>query len=293
MHALTRYYPDLHCEQRLIRTSGDQDRGTALWHLTERGFFTSQLEQALIDKQADIAVHSFKDLPTVSRPGLVIAAVCDRRFPEDVLVAGTGEVSIETLPEGARIGTSSLRRAALCFYYRPDVHIVPMRGNVGTRLEKLDNGGVDALILARAGLERLGLAQRISACLDPLRFIPAAAQGALAVQVRADRPEIWDMVARIDHTEGRITSDTERHVLSVLECGCHAPAGVYAHIQGQRLQVSAFVSRPDGTDMQRLTQEGPVAQAQEVGSTLAQRLLDAGARDILADLEDQRKRNHA
>ncbi len=291
--ALACHYPDLHCELRLIRTSGDEDRGTALWHLTEQGFFTSQLEQALIDKQADIAVHSFKDLPTVSRAGLVIAAVCERRFPEDVLVTGTGQTSIETLAQGARIGTSSLRRTALCLYHRPDLHVLPLRGNLGTRLEKLDNGDVDALVLARAGLERLGCAQRISACLDPLCFIPAAAQGALAVQVRADRPEVRDMVARMDHTETRITTETERHVLTVLECGCHAPAGVHARIQGQRMQVSAFVSRPDGTDMLIRSQEGPVGEAQAVAASLAQRLLDAGARQVLADLKSQRKPGHA
>ena len=165
--ALQERWPNLDCRLKVITTQGDRDQRTALWDLRDQGFFTSQLEQALLAGEADVAVHSFKDLPTRQVPGLQIGAVCDRHYPEDCLVAAGGAKTLTDLAKAARIGTSSLRRAAQVRQSRPDLQVVPIRGNVETRLSKLDAGQVEAVIMARAGLERLGLAGRISAVLDP------------------------------------------------------------------------------------------------------------------------------
>ena len=184
--ALKARHPDLDVHIREITTAGDKDRRTALWDLKDTGFFTSQLEDALLAGEADFAVHSFKDLPTQEREGLAVTAICNRQWPEDCLLAKQPVGSIDELPQSAKVGTSSLRRAAQLRHLRPDLQLVPLRGNVQTRIRKLQTTDLDAIILARAGLERLGLAETISVVFDPTQFIPAPAQGALAIQTRSD-----------------------------------------------------------------------------------------------------------
>ncbi len=179
-------HPDLDLRIVEITSAGDRDRRTALWDLKDTGFFTSHLEDALLEGKADLAVHSFKDLPTDQREGLAVTAVYDRRWPEDCLLAKRPVGSINELPTSARVGTSSLRRAAQLRHLRPDLQLVPLRGNVQTRIHKLETTDLDAIILARAGLERLGLAHLISFTFDPRQFLPAPAQGALAIQTRSD-----------------------------------------------------------------------------------------------------------
>ena len=202
--ALSQLYPDIKFELKLITTEGDKDKRTALWDLKSSGFFTSQVEDSLISSNADLAIHSFKDLPTEMPEQLIVAAVCKREFPEDCLVAAEKISSINELPLSAKIGTSSLRRAVQVKRLRSDLQPMPIRGNVPTRVRLVKEGKFDAVILARAGLERLGMANEISVCFEPQEFIPAPAQGALAVQTRATDSELNKLVSGIDDRISRL-----------------------------------------------------------------------------------------
>jgi hydroxymethylbilane synthase len=274
---LRQSWPNLDLRIEVITTQGDLDQRTALWDLRNaagtEGFFTTQLEQALLADQADVAVHSLKDLPTRQAEGLAMAAVCQRQFPEDCLVARGGVRSLAGLAGDARIGTSSLRRAAQVRRERPELRVVPIRGNVETRLAKLDDGQVDAVILARAGLERLGLAGRISAVLDPSRFIPAPAQGALAVQVRAADEKACRIVSAVDDPVARTLVEAERQILVSTGCGCHAPVGAFAEIVGRQVRVHAFLAHPDARGLVRRRIEGPVEQSQALARQIADDLM--------------------
>jgi hydroxymethylbilane synthase len=277
-------HPEVDFEIKTITTSGDSDRRTALWNLKDTGFFTSQLEDALKAMEADFAVHSFKDLPTQPREGLTIEVVCDRKFVEDCLVSNLHVKSIEQLSKGAKIGTSSLRRAAQIKHLRSDLQTVPIRGNVKTRIKKLEEGDYDAIVLARAGLERLGLTEKISFIFDPTEFIPAPAQGALAVQTRADDKKTNELIAAINDRQTQIETLAERKILTVLECGCHAPVGAYATIVNGQIKIQAFISNTDGTDYITRKKQGPVADADAIAQNLAHELLEAGGREILEEI---------
>jgi hydroxymethylbilane synthase len=269
----------------MITTSGDKDRRTELWKLKTTGFFTSQLEDALLAGEADFAVHSYKDLPTKPREGLATAAVCLRKFVEDCLITTQPSSSIERLPTFAKVGTSSLRRIAQIKHMKPDVETAALRGNVPTRIRKLEQGQFDAIILARAGLERLSLQDKISAVLDPVDFVPAPAQGALAIQTRSeDRTE--ELIAVLDDRQARTTTFAERHVLTVMQCGCHAPVGAHAKIQGDDLTLDAFICGLDGSNFIRRKITGPAEQAQQLAENIANQLLTAGGKQILKDLEE-------
>jgi hydroxymethylbilane synthase len=196
--AIKKNYPDIEIEIKEIISQGDKDRRTTLWELKSTGFFTSLLEDALLKGQADIAVHSFKDLPTAIRKGLVVGAVLKREFPEDCLVSAERIKSIEELPKGAKVGTSSLRRIIQLKRLREDLECLPIRGNVNTRLRKLGKGQFHAIVLARAGLERLGLGDKMSIVFNPTQFVPAPAQGALAVEIRADDIETNQVISKLD-----------------------------------------------------------------------------------------------
>jgi hydroxymethylbilane synthase len=278
---LKKIRPEINIEIKTITTTGDSDRRTALWDLKDTGFFTSQLEDALVAKDADFAVHSFKDLPTLSRNGLKITAICDRNFVEDCLVSNFKVESIEQLPEGAKIGTSSLRRAAQIKHMRDDLQIVPVRGNVKTRIRKLEDGDYDAIVLARAGLERLGLGEKISFIFNPNEFIPAPAQGALAIQTRTDDKKTNKIIELINDKNAETETSAERKILNVLQCGCHAPVGAYAKINESRIKIQAFISNPDGTCYIARTKEGDTEEAEVIAENLAKELLEAGGREIL------------
>lgn len=284
IEALKKAHSDIAIEIKTVVTKGDSDRKTALWNLEGTGFFTSKLEDALLAGEAEFAVHSFKDLPTEIREGLKIAAVCNREFAEDCLVGAAGINSIDKLPAAAKVGTSSLRRIAQLKHLRPDLEAVPVRGNVKTRLEKLDAGKFDAIILACAGLERLGLAEKISLIFDPTEFIPAAAQGALAVQTRADDSQTNEIVSAIDNSDARTTTFAERKVLSVMQCGCHAPVGVFAQITGDNIRIHAFVSDLEGKNLIKRQIAGPITSADSLAGQLAKDLLTSGGSKILESL---------
>ncbi|MFB0523956.1 MAG: hydroxymethylbilane synthase [Phycisphaerae bacterium] len=280
--ALKKIYPDLKIEIKKVTTKGDRDRRTALWNLKDSGFFTSLLEDALLAGEADFAVHSFKDLPTRQRDGLTIAAVCDRQFAEDCLIAAEPATSIGELPQAAKIGTSSLRRAAQLKHLRADLQPAPIRGNVTTRIRKLDEGRFDAIILARAGIERLGLSERISLIFDPAEFIPAPAQGALAVQTRSDDAETNKLVASVDDEKVRTITLAERQVLVTMQCGCHAPVGAFAEIVSDNIKICAFISDLEGKNFIKREISGTTANSNEVAAKLAEELLKAGGKEILS-----------
>lgn len=279
--ALKKTYPDIQIEIRKVTTKGDRDRRTALWNLRDSGFFSSQVEDALLGREADFAVHSFKDLPTRQRKGLNIAAVYDRQFAEDCLIAAKPVTSIEQLPRSAKIGTCSLRRAAQLRRLRADLQPIPIRGNVPTRIRRLEEGKFDAIILARAGVERLGVADRISFCLDPRQFIPAPAQGALAVQTRSDDVATTKLISAIDDEIARTAAFAERQVLVTMQCGCHAPVGAFAEIIGSDIEICAFISDLEGKNFIRRKVAGKVSKANQIADKLAGELLKAGGNKIL------------
>ncbi len=289
--ALQRLCPGIKIEIKIVATTGDRDRRTALWDLKDSGFFTSQIEDALLTGEADLAVHSFKDLPTRPREGLTITAVCDRRFAEDCLVGREHVNSIEQMAESAKIGTSSLRRAVQLRCLREDLQPVPIRGNVRTRINKVEKGDFDAVILARAGVERIGMGDKISFCFDPRRFLPAPAQGALAVQTRTDDGQTRNLAAGIDNAKARIITFAERQILVTMQCGCHAPVGAYADIVGDNIEICAFISDLQGERFVRREIVGPASKGQALAEQIAQELLQDGGREILAKLEKAKTSN--
>lgn len=285
--ALQEKHPGLEVRVNEVISAGDRDRRTALWDLKDTGFFTSQLEDALLAREADLAVHSFKDLPTQERAGLAVTAIYNRQWPEDCLLAKRPVGSLDELPQAARVGTSSLRRVAQLRHLRPDLELVPLRGNVQTRIRKLQTTDLDAIILARAGLERLGLAEMISIIFDPKQFIPAPAQGALAIQTRSDDQETVKIVQSLDDQSARALVLAERQVLVTLKCGCHAPVGAYAERNGEAMEVHAFIADVEGRNMIHKQTKGAVSEAVSLGGRVAQDLLDAGGRKILRQLEKE------
>jgi len=283
---LNEKYPDTKFEIRQVTTKGDRDRRTALWNLKDSGFFTSKVEDVLLAGEADLAVHSFKDLPTKERKGLTIAAICDRQYAEDCLLATKNIRSLEQLRSSAKVGTSSLRRTAQLKYLRQDLQLVLIRGNVQTRIRLLDEGKVDAIVLARAGVERLGLGKRISFCFEPKQFLPAPAQGTLAVQTRTHDVATTKLVAAIDDGIARMLACAERQILVTMKCGCHAPVGAFAELVGKSIEISAFISDLKVKNFIKRKLTGPAEQTNQLAVKLAEELLDAGGREILASVKD-------
>ncbi|MBN2272197.1 MAG: hydroxymethylbilane synthase [Sedimentisphaerales bacterium] len=264
-----------------ISTKGDRDKSDFLNKPNSIGYFTSEVENALLDGRADVAVHSLKDLPTTYTEGLTVAAIPKRECVADALVTSLDATSLADLPAGATVGTSSLRRIAQVRLLRGDLKCVPLRGNVETRLAKVARGEVDAAIVASAGLYRLGLAERISAVLPPQEFLPAPGQGALAVQIRADDKDLTELVAKLDDRDARITAETERRVLASMHGGCSIPLGVYSRIEGNSIIIDALISDIEGCKHIKRTVTAPIDQAGICAQQLAQDLLNAGGQEIL------------
>ena len=265
----------------LIRTEGDRITDVPLAQVAVKAFFTKEIEEALRAGSVDLAVHSLKDLATEMPAGLALGAVLEREDPRDALLARAAG-SLDELPAGARVGTSSLRRRALLARWRSDLELVDLRGNVPTRVERLDQGRFDAIVLAAAGVHRLGLAGRISSYLPVDRVPPAVAQGAVAVQLRADDARAIDWVARLDHAPTHTAAAAERALLRALEGGCQIPVGALAEVRGERLSRAATVCALAGRRSVADSIEGAAAEAEALGAELARRLLAAGAAEILA-----------
>jgi hydroxymethylbilane synthase len=252
-----------------IATTGDIVRDVPLSQVEGRSFFTKELDEALLDGRIDLAVHSLKDVATVLPAGLALAAVPKREDPRDALVTRSGAGTLSTLPAGALVATSSVRRRAFVQHYRGDLRLADLRGNVPTRLRYLDEGRFDAVIVAAAGLNRLSLANRIDEYLDPSLFPPAAAQGALAVCAREDDELAMQVSAALDDLHSHITASAERAFLRQLEAGCQVPAGVLARVGGDRLHLLGAKCEPDGTGWASASLEAPLGDGEAAGRQLA------------------------
>lgn len=265
----------------IVRTTGDRVRDVALSRIGDRGLFTREVDDALLEGAADLAVHSAKDVPTVLPAGLAIVAFVEREDPSDVVVIRPDLADgLPALPAGARIGTSSLRRRAQLAARRPDLEVVDLRGNVDTRITRVDEGVVDAAILARAGLARLGRLDQVSETLSAPAWLPAVGQGALALVMREDDAR-RRRVARLDHATTRASVTAERAFLRTLEGGCQVPIGAIATRTGDVLELHGGVFSLDGTDALREAARGPATEPERLGVELADRLLEAGADRIL------------
>jgi len=263
-----------------IRTAGDQFQQGSVAGIGLKGVFIKEIEDALLSGTVDLAVHSLKDMPTEIPPGLEIAAIPAREDPRDCLVSRDGR-KLSELPAGARVGTSSLRRAAQLRHHRRDLEIAELRGNVDTRLRKVQEGAYAAVVVARAGVKRLGHVDRITEVLEPEVMLPAVGQGALAIEIRSSDPELIELLADFDHPETRTAISAERAVLAALEGGCQVPLGAWARIEGSTLRLEACVCAPDGSEVLRERGEGPRMQPEALGRAVAQRLRAAGADRLL------------
>jgi hydroxymethylbilane synthase len=254
-----------------IRTTGDRVQNRLLAEIGGKGLFTKEIEEALVDARIDLAVHSLKDMETVLPDGLVIGCVLRRDDPRDVLVSRTG-AALRDLPEGSRIGSASLRRRAQLLRDRDDLDIVPIRGNVDTRLNKLAAGEVDALVLALCGLERLGRAAAATEILTPERMLPAVGQGALAIECRADDSALRQLLAPLNDPESAACVTAERAMLAALDGSCRTPIGGLAAIDGDRLTLDALLLAPDGSAERRGRGTGLSAEAAAIGNEVGERL---------------------
>lgn len=274
-------HPDTAVDVQVVTTTGDASQETPLSELG-LGVFTKELEAALLNGNIDVAVHSLKDMSATQPETLAIAAVLEREDPRDVFVSRSGATLAE-LPAGAAVGTSSPRRAALVRASRPDLTVTDVRGNVGTRIRKMHDGQYDALVLAAAGLLRLGREGEAAERLDPQTFTPAVGQGAIAVQARAGNTELLTMLSAIEHKETRAAVTAERAFLRAMGGGCRMPMGAYGVVDGERLSVSGMAASVDGTLCYRATVSGDAANADALGEALGQRLLQDGASALLTE----------
>lgn len=278
-------HPGLTVTTRTILTTGDKVLDAPLAKIGGKGLFTKEIESAMLAGEVDLAVHSLKDMPAELPPGLVIAAVTQRLDPGDAFVSNTYS-SLTNLPKGAKLGTSSLRRKAQLLAARPDLLIENLRGNVDTRLRKLDNGEYDAIVLAVAGLKRLGLGSRISEVLPQTVCLPAVGQGALAIETRAADREVLPLVACLEDQATRQAVTAEREFLRVLEGSCQVPVGVFGQAAAGAVTLQAVILSLDGTTKVADSITGSSADAALLGNTLAERMLAAGGREILAALTE-------
>ena len=271
-------------EIEIIKTTGDKITDVALAKVGTKGMFTKEIEEALADGRVDLAVHSLKDLPTEVPPGFEIAAITKRENPRDVFCSQK-YASIDGLPKGAKVGTSSLRRQAQLKALRPDLKIHPLRGNVDTRLRKLEAGEYDAVILAAAGLNRLGKTELVKQIIPAETMCPAAGQGALGIEIRAGDPETRQHLAFLDDAAARATTTCERALLNKLGGGCQVPIGAFAEMRGGRLHLEGVVADPNGSRVIREARDGgdPVQLGELVGETLLQR----GGEEILETVYGQ------
>ena len=281
---LKKFYPAIEIELVHITTKGDKILDSPLSKIGGKGLFTNEIENQLIDGKIDIAVHSLKDIPAQLKNNFTIAAIPKREIPFDAFVSNDYK-NFSDLPLNAKIGTSSLRRRAQILSIRSDLQIFDLRGNVDTRLKKLDDKNFDAIILAAAGLKRLGYEDRIKEIISPSIILPAVGQGALAIETLADRSDIIDLLKILDDFETRVAVSAERSFLKVVDGGCQVPIGVYAEISDKKVTIKAIISSLDGKNIFRDKISGSIVDAEILGENLANNLLNSGGREILNQLK--------
>ena len=278
-------YEGLEVELLILKTKGDIILDVPLAKVGGKGLFVKEIEEALLAGTADLAVHSMKDVPMVLPEGLTLGAVPEREVCTDLFLSEK-YAALEDLPQGAKLGTSSLRRQSQALALRPDLEVAMLRGNVETRLRKMKEGQYDAIILARAGVKRLGLGASLQQDLTPPSFLPAVGQGALGIEIRDDRPEMRELVAFLDHTPTRLCVTAERAFLRRLDGGCQVPIAAHAVLDGEELVLEALVADPLGKVVFRDTVRcaATLEEADAAGQKLAEKLLADGANKILAEL---------
>ena len=281
--ALRAAHPGINVEIHGMSTQGDKILDTPLAKIGGKGLFVKELEARMLEGDADIAVHSMKDVPVELPDGLHLAVIMQREDPRDAFVSNN-YASLEELPEGAVVGTSSLRRQCQLSDRRPDLVIKSLRGNVNTRLRKLDDGEYDAVILAAAGLIRLGFGERIRSSIDPEDSLPAIGQGAVGIECRADDPRINELLAPLHHADTATRVLAERAMNTRLEGGCQVPIGGHAVLEGEEIWMRGLVGTVDGSEIIRAEIRGPRDQAEALGTALADELLEHGAKEILKEL---------
>ncbi len=277
-------YPEATVEILGMTTRGDQILDQPLANIGGKGLFIKELETALMDGRADLAVHSMKDVPMTMPEGFMLAATCERHDPRDAFVSNN-YAALEDLPAGSVVGTSSLRRQSQIKAQFPDLEIQTLRGNVQTRLRKLDEGQYDAIILAAAGLKRLGLGERVRYEIAPDQSIPAVGQGALAIEICDSRPDLLSVLAPLNHAATQDCTTAERAMSRALAGSCSVPLGAYATCDQDELQIQGFVASVDGKDMVKASVSGSRTTAEALGQQLAQQLIQQGAAEILAALD--------
>lgn len=281
--ALRARNPGLEVELLTMTTQGDKILDTPLAKVGGKGLFVKELELGMLERRADLAVHSMKDVPVEFPDGLGLAAVLPREDPRDVLISNNYS-SVDALPQGARVGTSSLRRQCQLRARRPDLVVLDLRGNVNTRLQKLDDGHYDAILLAAAGVRRMGWEARITELLPPEQFLPAIGQGAIGIEIRVDDARTRELVAALNDPQTAIRIAAERALNEGLQGGCQVPIAGYAEIGHGVIVLRALVGRPDGSELVQGVISGKPEDAAELGRVLADDLLARGAREILADV---------
>lgn len=283
---LLRRIPGLQIDVKTIKTTGDKILDSPLSRIGGKGLFTKELERALLDRRVDLAVHSFKDIPTEIQRGLTIAAVCEREDVRDVFISHPGKQykQLADVPLNGTIATGSLRRKSQLLCRRPDLTIVDIRGNLGTRIEKLKASAWDGMLLAKAGVTRLGRAELIAEIFSPTEFLPAVGQGALAIETREEESDVVKTVQLLDHTPTRQATLGERALLRRLEGGCQIPIGAYGRIEEGVFRLDAVIGSLDGKRTVRSSIEGPAGQSVQLGISLAEKLLAEGGEAILDEI---------
>jgi len=277
---IRRQNPGFRIEKKIITTAGDLDKQTPIFSLDQKGIFEKEIDKEVLDGVVDFAVHSLKDIPILDEgSNLLIASIPERGSPADVLVS-KGDLPLKELRRGSKVGTSSLLRAAELRRMRDDLELEPIRGNVETRIEKVDNGQFDAVVLAEAGVTRLGLADRIAERLSLDQFMPAPGQGALAVVTRVDDAKIIEIARSVEHQASRAEAEAEREVVRILEAGCKVPVGVLARANNDRIQIIAQVFSMDGKEALRAERSGPATDAGLIAREVGNELVERGAKRI-------------
>jgi hydroxymethylbilane synthase len=277
---LEKNFPGKSFEIVIIKTKGDKILDVSLSKIGDKGLFTRELENALLQNEADLAVHSLKDMPTELPEGLMIAGVLKRGEVRDALVSINGKKLTE-LDENDVVATSSLRRKAQLLNFNGRLKVVDIRGNVDTRLQKMEEGYCSAMIMAAAGLQRLGLENKISEILDPDVMAPAVSQGAIAIEIRKDDPDTEALVSEISHSPSFRAVNAERVFLSALEGGCQVPIGCYTESDGNKFRISGIVSNTDGSGIMKFSEEGGIGETEKTALLLAKKFLDRGAKEMI------------